>query len=105
MTTEPRNDLSRSIDAAEFQAQCMSVIDDVAETGEAITITKDGQPVLRLVPCSAEEPTRNGPPFPSPVGMLRGQIKIAEDFDIVYDSVLDDDWEEQMDRDWDEYFS
>lgn len=102
MTTDSPNDAQRTVNAQEFQARCLTLIDEVAETGVPITITKDGQPVLRLVPCASSAPTRKGPPFPSPLGADRGLIKIAEDFDIVEGSVLDDDWEEQWLKSWDE---
>ena len=102
MTTESASQAQRTIDAQEFQAQCLALIDKVVETGEPITIVKDGRPVSRLVPCSVDAPKRNGPPFPSPLGRYKGLIKIAEDFDIVEGSALDDDWEEQMMKSWDE---
>ena len=105
MTTDSPNDAQRTVNADEFQARCLALIEEVAETGEPITITRDGQPLLRLVPCSDEAPLRKGPPFPSPLGADRGLIKIAEDFDIVEGSVLDDDWEEQWEKKWDERLS
>lgn len=44
----------RSIPAARFKAQCLRLLDDVAETGETIIVTKRGKPVARLLP--VEEP-------------------------------------------------
>jgi len=44
----------RSIPAARFKAQCLKLLDDVAETGETIVVTKRGKPVARLEPI--EEP-------------------------------------------------
>ncbi len=41
---------SRIIKASEFKATCLKLMDEVAETGEEIVITKNGQPVSRLVP-------------------------------------------------------
>ena len=102
MTTESPDSAQRSVNASEFQSRCLALIDEVAETGEPITITKDGRPVSRLVPCSDNAPGRHGPPFPSPLGVDRGRIKIAEGVDIVEGSVLDDDWEEQWLKSWDE---
>lgn len=40
----------RTIAAGEFKAKCLKLIDVVAETREAIVITKFGKPVARLVP-------------------------------------------------------
>ena len=36
--------------ATEFRAKCLGLIDEVAETGREIVITKRGRPVARLVP-------------------------------------------------------
>ena len=40
----------RTIEASEFEAKCLKLIDEVAESGEEIVITKNGRPVLRLLP-------------------------------------------------------
>ena len=42
---------SRTIKASEFKARCLQLMDEVAETGEEIVITRRGRPVSRLVPC------------------------------------------------------
>jgi prevent-host-death family protein len=44
----------RTIPAGRFKAQCLRLLDDVAETGETIVVTKRGKPVARLAPI--EEP-------------------------------------------------
>lgn len=36
--------------ASEFKARCLAVLDDVARTREEIVVTKHGVPVARLVP-------------------------------------------------------
>ena len=41
---------TRTIKASEFKAKCLKLMDEVAETGEEIIITKNGQPVSRLAP-------------------------------------------------------
>ena len=43
--------LPRTIKASEFKAKCLKLMDEVAETGEEIVITKNGRPVSKLVPC------------------------------------------------------
>ena len=43
-------DGSRTIKASEFKATCLKLMDEVAESGEEIVITKNGRPVSRLVP-------------------------------------------------------
>lgn len=46
------------IAAAEFKAKCLALLDRVSEDGQAITITKRGRIVARLVPAAdgAERP-------------------------------------------------
>lgn len=40
----------RTIPATRFKAECLQLLDDVAETGETIVVTKRGKPVARLLP-------------------------------------------------------
>lgn len=40
----------KTINATEFKAKCLALLDDVAETGEPIRILKRGKPVAELVP-------------------------------------------------------
>lgn len=40
----------KTIKASEFKAKCLSLMDDVAQSGEEIVVTKNGRPVSRLVP-------------------------------------------------------
>ena len=51
MSTE--NDITantRTIKASEFKAKCLKLMDEVAESGEEIIITKNGKPVAKLTP-------------------------------------------------------
>lgn len=41
---------ARVIKASEFKAKCLKLMDEVAESGEEIVITKNGRPVSRLAP-------------------------------------------------------
>ena len=41
---------TRTIKASDFKARCLKLMDELAETGEEIVITKHGRPVSRLVP-------------------------------------------------------
>jgi prevent-host-death family protein len=52
--------------------------------GEEIVIAKAGLPVARLVPERAARPARRVP------GIDRGKLKIAEDFDVMSESELED---------------
>jgi len=60
------------IPAGLFKAQCLKLMDRVAEKHETITVTKRGKPVARLVPV---DPTPERPLF----GYLRGKGKITGD--------------------------
>lgn len=44
----------RTIPAGRFKAQCLRLLDEVAETGETILVTKRGRPVAKVEP--VEEP-------------------------------------------------
>ena len=44
------DDAGRTMKAAEFKAKCLKLMDEVAESGEDIVITKRGRPVARLTP-------------------------------------------------------
>jgi prevent-host-death family protein len=61
----------RVIKAAEFKAKCLELMDQVADTGNPITITKRGKPVARLVPAARRPKTA--------FGALKGHIKILGD--------------------------
>ena len=41
----------RTIKASEFKAKCLALMDEVAESGEEIVITKRGKQVAKLIPC------------------------------------------------------
>lgn len=40
----------REISATQFKARCLRLLDEVAETGEALVVTKHGRPVARVEP-------------------------------------------------------
>jgi prevent-host-death family protein len=49
----------RTIPAGRFKAQCLKLLDEVAETGETIVVTKRGKPVAKVEPV-AEPPSLAG---------------------------------------------
>ena len=51
---------ARTIKASEFKAKCLALMDEVAESGEEIVITKRGTPVARLVSCREKPKTHFG---------------------------------------------
>jgi len=40
----------REITASQFKARCLRLLDEVAESGETLVVTKHGRPVARVVP-------------------------------------------------------
>jgi prevent-host-death family protein len=62
-----------NINAAEFKAKCLKLIDDVAVTHQPLVITKRGKPVVRIVPIEAEAP------LPSLFGYMKGTGEIVGD--------------------------
>ena len=73
----------RTIKASEFKTKCLKLMDEVANSGVEIVITKNGRPVSRLVPYRDEEP--------SMFGRDRDKIRILGD--II--SPLEVDWDEE----------
>lgn len=71
----------RVVKAAEFKAKCLELMDQVAASGNPVTITKRGKPVAQLVP-AVQRPK-------SVLGALKGLMKIKGD--IV--SPVDVEWE------------
>lgn len=40
----------RTISASRFKAECLALLDEIAASREALTVTKRGKPVARVVP-------------------------------------------------------
>jgi prevent-host-death family protein len=59
----------RTLKASEFKARCLKLMDEVAESGEPIVITKNGKPVAQLGPVTRK----------SLWGLHKGQIEILGD--------------------------
>ena len=60
-----------NIPAAVFKAECLSLMDEVARTGQIIVITKHGKPVAQLVPMPA--------PAESLFGYMKNTVTIKGD--------------------------
>lgn len=68
--------------ASEFKAKCLHLLDEVAESGQSLVITKRGRPVARVTPVApSQKPLR---------GSWKGRIRIKGD--IVNFNVADE-WE------------
>ena len=72
----------QTIQASEFKARCLALMDQVAATGETLVVTKNGKPVAELRPYQ-------GGRTASPFG-LHPTVRIHGD---VISPVADDDWE------------
>ncbi len=79
---------ARTIKASEFKAKCLKLMDEVAEGGHHIIITKNGRPVSRLVPYR-ERPR-------SLFGIDEGRIEIIGD--II--EPVDAEWEAEAGKTW-----
>ena len=78
--------MTKTMKASECKAKFLAVLDEVAATGEPVTVTKNGKPVGQIVPL------RRKPK--SLYGALKGSFTILGD--IV--SPMPPDWDE--DREW-----
>lgn len=63
----------KTVPAGEFKTHCLRIMDEVSRHREAVTITKKGVPVARLVP--VEDTTRDV------IGCLQGVMEIVGDIE------------------------
>ena len=42
--------MKKHVPAGRFKAECLALLDEVAETGEPVVVTKRGRPVAEVVP-------------------------------------------------------
>jgi len=63
----------RTVNIHEAKTHFSKLIDAV-EHGEQVLIAKAGKPAAKLIPIAAEKPKRQ-------IGVLKGKIRIAKDFD------------------------
>ena len=61
-----------TIQASQFKARCLALMDEVARTGETILVTKNGKPIAELRP-------HRPPRAKSLIGLHEGQIEILGD--------------------------
>lgn len=73
--------MSQTIKASEFKAKCLGLIDEVARTGETFVVTKNGHPLVEVIPYTPKPKNARG--------ILKGKIEIVGD--II--SPLDVEWD------------
>jgi antitoxin (DNA-binding transcriptional repressor) of toxin-antitoxin stability system len=61
-----------TIQASEFKAKCLALMDQVARTGQPIIVTKNGKPIVEL---HAHKPPR----AKTLLGIHRGRLEILGD--------------------------
>ena len=71
----------KTIGAGKFKAQCLALLDEVAQTNETLVITKHGKPIAKLLPFDSVKECSETP--------LKGLATFIGD--IV--SPIDDEWE------------
>jgi prevent-host-death family protein len=72
------------INASEFKAKCLAILDEVFATGRTVTILKRGRPVAQLVP-----PVQRDEGFPQQ--SLAGSVEIRGD--VVDPAVESESWD------------
>jgi prevent-host-death family protein len=73
--------MGKTIKASECKAKFLALIDDISSTGESVTVTKRGKPLVDMIPHQSSK--KNA------FGILKGRIKIKGD--II--SPIDVEWE------------
>ena len=79
----------RTITASEFKAKCLKLMDEVADGGEEIVITKNGKPVAKLTAFRERPKTL--------FGIDRGRYEIVGDID---GALSDVEWNAESGRNW-----
>ena len=64
----------KTINVSAFKSQCLALVEEVAATGEPVTILKHGEPVAQLVPLRL-------PAGPFPQAALLGTVRIHGDIE------------------------
>ncbi len=75
----------RTMKASEFKAKCLKLMDEVAEGGTEIIITKNGRPVSRLTPYRPTPQT----PFGRDRDILQIHGDVMEPIDVEWDAMAD----------------
>ncbi len=71
----------KTIKASEFKARCLQLMDEVAQSGKPLVITKNGKPVSQLMPYRPKPATL--------FGAMKGRLTVQGDIL----SPLNEDWE------------
>jgi prevent-host-death family protein len=69
----------KEITATQFKARCLRLLDEVAESGETLVVTKRGRPVVRV------EPTRSPRDLRGSVKLLVSPEEFVKPIDVAWD--------------------
>jgi prevent-host-death family protein len=73
----------RTIPAGQFKARCLKLLDEVAETGETIVVTKRGRPVAKV------EPVEDPPSLEGSVTFLVSDEELIAPIDEVWNAEVE----------------
>ncbi len=74
----------KRMNASDFKAKCLALLDEIAATGEEILILKRGKPVAKVVAAYPED-------GPYPQDFLKGTVHIVGD--IISPAIDPDEWD------------
>ena len=74
----------KTVPAGKFKAQCLAMLDEVAQTHETVVVTKYGKPVAQIIPYVADKTADQYP--------LKGTVVFEEN---IVDPV-DVEWESKL---------
>ena len=86
--------MAKTMGAAEFKTHCLRIIDEVERSGEPVTVTKRGRPVVQIQPSRSAETERR--PF---VGCMTGSVTILGD---ITEPAWDGPWNAERGEDGDD---
>ena len=76
----------KTMNASEFKARCLALLDEVRSSGEGLVITKRGHPIAQLLPLVSDDDLL-------PQETLLGSVEILGD--IIAPAVPAEDWESE----------
>lgn len=74
----------QTISASQFKAKCLALLDDVAESGGEIVVTKRGRPVAKVVPVEDDFESMQGS-----VTQLVSDEELIAPIDVVWEAAAD----------------
>lgn len=87
-----------TLDASEFEARCLELLDELAQSGGELVVTRDGRPAFRILPCRERAKPRGDPK--AFFGRNRDSIKIlgdiSEPIDVVWEAAEAGPWDDSL---------